>query len=99
MRIPAEVPHGRHPDGETANEKETGRERIDLVVTYQVQARHQAHAYCAGQDESDPVKRSLLDGAGVGNKPMGKDYAQESQGDIHEENPTPRSVGCDETTD
>ena len=93
------MPHSRHPDAETANEKEAGREPIDLVATYQVQAIHQAHARCAGQYESDPVKGSLLAGSGVGNKPMGKDYAQESERDIQEEDPTPRSVGGDETTE
>jgi hypothetical protein len=31
-------------------------------------------------------------GAGVGNKPMGKKYAQKFEGDIQEEDPTPRSV-------
>src|ERR1700736_856887 len=99
MRVPANTPHGRPPDGETANEKQAAREPIDLVAAYQVQAIHQAHARCAGQYKSEPVKGALLAGAGIGNKPMGKDHAQEPERDIQEEDPTPRSVGCDETAD
>jgi hypothetical protein len=40
MRVPPNCPTAATRDGETANQDEAGRESIDLVAPYQVQAIH-----------------------------------------------------------
>jgi hypothetical protein len=54
--MPAKMPHSSYSQGQAASEKKACCQPVDLLATDQVQTVHQAHAGCAAQYESDPVK-------------------------------------------